>query len=629
MIRQNRKGFLSTCRSSNIHLHMKPDTDNTDIPTRRKSEHTFHIPVMGTGFTIDTALKTAQYGIASVISLVDDVLIEQMRKVHTDRVGEPYEPITGEDGDVRAHRITAYLNLVNRLVRQQVASLRAEPFEAGTGITKYFEMLPDCPTKDAYRRMLDESDPENKLRMQNELRAMAIPGSIDVNIMTKLDCPHFCNGDALPPEQNDAMAALRGFAQSDLQGSVVLSAGMHPKLYGYIARFKDFMADACGLIRKAITLKVSDYRSAIVQGKFLAKQGLWVSEYRIESGLNCGGHTFPSKGMLLGPIMEEFRQKRDELQDTILAVYNKARVMAGLPELASVPETRITVQGGIGTHEEDRLMREHFGMNGTGWGTPFLLVPEAVNLDEAHIEKLRTARGEDVYLSWSSPVGVPFWNLRNSASESARRDRIRAGRPGSSCPKGYLKMNTEFTPRPICRAARSYQTAKLKQIAAAMDIASDTAKAHCEDVLVKSCICHDLGAAATVPNGIDPEATTAVCCGPNIRHFSLVATLEEMVSHIYGRMSLITSDNRPHMFIEELRLYIDHLADEILRTSHGLADRPPQYFREFANNLIDGIDYYRNEAGTFFGDSRDRVLQELHGLEQRLKAIAIPATEPA
>ncbi|KKK80246.1 hypothetical protein LCGC14_2825420, partial [marine sediment metagenome] len=50
-------------------------------PTPR-SAHTFHIPVMGIGFTIDTALRVAKYGISSVISLVDDTLIEQMRQFH-------------------------------------------------------------------------------------------------------------------------------------------------------------------------------------------------------------------------------------------------------------------------------------------------------------------------------------------------------------------------------------------------------------------------------------------------------------------------------------------------------------------------------------------------------------------
>ena len=54
---------------------------------------------------------------------------------------------------------------------------------------------------------------------------------------------------------------------------------MNPRLYGYIAHFDDFFPDANGYIKKKIILKVSDYRSAIIQGKFLAKKGLWISEY--------------------------------------------------------------------------------------------------------------------------------------------------------------------------------------------------------------------------------------------------------------------------------------------------------------------------------------------------------------
>jgi hypothetical protein len=51
----------------------------------------------------------------------------------------------------------------------------------------------------------------------------------------------------------------------------------------------------------------------MIQGNFLAKKGLWISEYRIESGLNCGGHAFATEGMLLGPIMEEFKLKKNDL----------------------------------------------------------------------------------------------------------------------------------------------------------------------------------------------------------------------------------------------------------------------------------------------------------------------------
>ena len=73
------------------------------------SPHSFHIPVMGTGFMIDAPLRVAKYGIASVISLVDDVLIEQMRGFHCRREGEPYEEIAGDAEDARARRIDSVL----------------------------------------------------------------------------------------------------------------------------------------------------------------------------------------------------------------------------------------------------------------------------------------------------------------------------------------------------------------------------------------------------------------------------------------------------------------------------------------------------------------------------------------
>jgi hypothetical protein len=39
---------------------------------------------------------------------------------------------------------------------------------------------------------------------------------------------------------NDAHASLRGFANSKLSSSMVLSAGMNPRLYSYIEEFDDF-----------------------------------------------------------------------------------------------------------------------------------------------------------------------------------------------------------------------------------------------------------------------------------------------------------------------------------------------------------------------------------------------------
>ena len=286
--------------------------------------HSFHIAVMGTGFTIDTPLRVAKYGISSVIPLVDDVLIEQVRKFHCQKRGEPYEEITNRDQDARARRITAYLNLVDRLVQREVETLQASPFKDGSEITRYFEMLPETPFKRAYRQMLTTAEPAARARMQKALRHSAIPGSIDVNIMTKLDSDTYRDGKKLPAEFADAMAALRGYAKSTLNSSVIFSAGIHQRLYSYAATFDDFFPDENAELKKKITLKVSDYRSAMVQGKFIAKRGLWVSEYRIESGLNCGGHAFATDGHLLGPVLEEFKEKGPELTEVLHTIYTKA-----------------------------------------------------------------------------------------------------------------------------------------------------------------------------------------------------------------------------------------------------------------------------------------------------------------
>src|SRR5690606_32781518 len=105
-------------------------------------------------------------------------------------------------------------------------------------------------------------------------------------------------------------------------------------------------------LRKKIILKVSDFRSAFIQAKFLAKKGLWISEFRIESGLNCGGHAFATEGYLLGPILEEFKQRRQEMIDSLVDIYKSALIDKGI-QITKVPSQKLTVQGGIGTSREN------------------------------------------------------------------------------------------------------------------------------------------------------------------------------------------------------------------------------------------------------------------------------------
>jgi len=592
---------------------------------RARSPHQFHIPVMGTGFTIDTPIRVAKYGISSVMSIGDDILIEKMRRRYCQASGRPFQPIGLKEEDARARRITAYLDLVLELVMEQVAVVRAAPFEAGSDITKYFEMLPEGAAKHDYRKMLVTSDPQVRAGLQSSLRRAVVPGDIDVNIMTKLDRDEYRDGKKQPPENALAMSGLRGFARSRLSSAIVLSAGMNRRLYRYMTKFSDFFPSKDGPARKSIVLKVSDFRSAMLQSRLLARLGLWVSEYRIESGLNCGGHAFATKGKLLGPILEEFKESRGRLIEELGDWYRRALAGLGI-DCDQLPPTCFTVQGGIGTHVEHQFLMKSYRISSTGWGTAFLLVPEATNLDEVHIEKLIAATDEDVELSNNSPLGIPFWSLRTSASEQTRLQRIKDGKPGSPCPQGYLVADTEFTDIPICRASRHYQKLKSEQLAS-QDMSPEDLRSAVDDVQARACICVDLAGGPLLKHGLSSNARTAVCCGPNIVNFNRVATLREMVDHIYGRLSLFTDPERPHMFIKELSLYVAQLQGGLARNSSCLLDQTAAYFADFIQNLQHGVEYYRKLAADFGSQERASFLESLETLSEEIEQICLRLQE--
>jgi len=595
--------------------------------------HTFHIPVMGIGFSIDTPLKVARYGISSVISLVDDTLIEHMRKFYCNAYRVEYHEIKNDEHDHRARRITEYLNLLDSIVQKQFEDLKHSAFEPGTEITKYFELLPDSsPVRKSYNTMLTVKDPEEKHKLQELLREKIRPGSIDVNIMTKLDRTNYApNGDELPEEFSDALSALRGYASSTLVSGIVLSAGFNRRLYAYLEKFKDFYADHAGAIKKKIILKVSDYRSCITQGKFLAKKGLWISEYRIESGLNCGGHAFTSNGYPLGPILEELKSKKEEFIASLRKIYEEALKLKNQISIHTPPDPKITVQGGIGTAQEDRFLREHYHVDGTGWATPFLLVPEVTNVDDKTLQKLADADEDDLYLSNSSPMGIPFNNLRTAESNLAQEQRVKENHPGSRCPRGHLCFNTEFTKQPICLGSRQYQKLKLDQLEHSKDPDKEN---QIQDVIVKTCICFDLGASALLKYGIqttDKELTPAVCPGPNLAYFSKVMTFKEMVDHIYGRTNVLNAKDRPHMFIKELHIYINNFVDQLKHCKCTLTENQIKQFEEFKTNMLDGVAYYKKlfeKELRLAQDQKEKILNELKNLESKILAFKLSAENP-
>ncbi|MBS1683089.1 MAG: hypothetical protein JST48_15360 [Bacteroidetes bacterium] len=570
----------------------------------KPSHHSFHIPVMGLAFTIDTPIKVARFGISSVISIIQDNLVEKMRSHYYPQLGEPYRPILNKENDYRAKRITDYLNLVNRIVKQQIEVLKTSPFQSTSEINKYFEMLPEGnPLTGVYRQMLLEKDKTARLKLESILRKRIVPGSIDVNIMTKLDRNITDKQGNIIEDGSDAVTALRGYAMSDLtDSSLVLSAGVNPRLFNYMEKLTVFDADNHGLFTKRIVLKVSDFRSAFIQGKMLAKKGLWVSEFRIESGLNCGGHAFATDGYLLGPILEEFKNRREELINTLFEIYNQSLKGKGKTGFDRAHPLRISVQGGIGTCEESEFLRSHYSVDSTGWGTPFLLVPEATNVDDQTLKLLSQAKEKDVVLSKNSPLGIRFHYLKGTSGENEKLERIRKGAPGSPCTEKYLVSNTEFTTEPICTASHSYQSKKIEQLQT-LNLPEAEYQKQLQDVLAKECLCIGLSNSVIHNYKLKPfkklEAVN-VCPGPNIAYFTEVVPLQKMVDHIYGRTDLIYNVSRPHMFIKELTLYIDYWKELLQETRATIDQKQKQYIQNFYNNLINGIGYYRNLTEQFY-----------------------------
>ncbi len=587
--------------------------------------HSFHIPVMGIGFTIDTPVKVAQFGIDSVISIVDDGLIEKIRKFYCEKFEVPYQEITEKIEDFRAKRITSYLNLINKIADEKFENLKNATLETGNELMEYINMLPDMShLKKEFKTLVAKLPNLNEIR--NWIKDNLSKGSIDVNIMTKLDKENYLKGEKLSIENNDAHAALRGYANSQLRSAIILSAGMNPRLYSYLEQFDDFYPDETGDIKKKIVLKVSDYRSALIQGKFLAKKGLWVSEYRVESGLNCGGHAFATDGYLMGPILEEFKKNRDELISSIHDILINALASKNRPVPKTKIPLKITAQGGVGTAEEHQFLIDHYKVDSVGWGTPFLLVPEVTSIDDNTLNQLAEAKEDDLYLSGISPLGVPFNNLRNNTKDQDKISLAQKGKPGSPCPKRFLTFNTEYTDRPICSASLQYQRKKIKELDAE-GLSPEEYKIRYDKIIEKSCICTGLGTSALLVNNIDTKREgdgVSVCPGPNMAYFSKKMSFKEITDHIYGRLNVITRTDRPNMFIKELKIYIAFLKDKIEEKKASVTNKQEKYLFSFVKNLQEGAEYYlglfSNLTGVF-EDTKSCILNDLNSSKKTLQLL--------
>jgi hypothetical protein len=369
---------------------------------------------------------------------------------------------------------------------------------------------------------------------------------------------------------------------------------------------------------------VIDYRSSIIQGKMLAKKGLWVSEFRVESGLNCGGHAFATEGYLLGPILNEFKENKDSLINELFETYTQglSSINKNVPKQA--PSVTFTAQGGVGTYEEHKFLLDHYGVDFVGWGSPFLLVPEVVNIDEHSMNLIAKEDESGFYLSNVSPLGILFNTVRGTSGEIEKQKRTDSGKPGAPCTKKHLIFNTEFTERPICAASVQYQKLKIDELKA-KNLNPLAFKAQLKNVTDKVCLCVGLGNATLLKNNMKMKPGTqgvSVCPGPNMAYFSKIVSLKEMVDHIYGRHNIISRTDRPNMFIQELNMYINYLKERVEDITELLSKSQIKYFTSFHNNLSEGINYYKNLFPKI--NTSGNLVNALVQLENALHGIKIP-----
>jgi hypothetical protein len=566
--------------------------------------HKIHIPVMGICYTADTPIRVAHLGITSVISLVDDGLLEEYRMAYAERLGLDL----GSPQTTRIGRIRSYLDFIADEVERKFTRLCACRFDGGSDKDLYFLMLPlDSRLRVEYDGIFAKTGLA-RIAAEAALTEKMEPGEIQANIMVGLN------------HEEAAFDAVRGFAASKVAGALVLSAGVNLSVFEEIAKCKDFYRTGTRPPKKKIILKVSDYRSALVQGRYLAKKGLEVYEYRIESGVNCGGHAFFESKKLLLDVVREFVEKRKELFETTCSM-----IAANVPVQGILPPpspARITAQGGL-CAPEDIAQVLSLGIDGVGVGTPFLLVPQATSVDKETRRLLASAKPEDVCISHASPLGIPFVNLQTSTAARICERKIqeyfapeseKSGspelKPGFPCRQHYLCQNIPGFDHPVCMASREYVMHRLAEIDALEKEDLEACKMHPYNAdveqsqpvvhekisqefdslessirrkydklrrvtLSRECICRFLGNAGreeirekspslhyqpecvAVARGSQPARTrepVTICPNPDIGYFDREYTLLEMMQHLYGTGPCLTPKDKPSAFEVEERL---------------------------------------------------------------------------
>jgi hypothetical protein len=104
-----------------------------------------------------------------------------------------------------------------------------------------------------------------------------------------------------------------------------------------------------------------------------------------------------------------------------------------------------------------------------------------------------------------------------------------------------------------------------------------------------------------------------------------------MVKHIYGNTSVLGKINRPNVFINELKMYVDYLKNEVEEVSNEITTAQAKKLQLFKINLMDGIRYYEDlfASTTFFKDLKAEIQEQLQFYKESTVSIEIPELQIA
>ncbi|MBL7970245.1 MAG: hypothetical protein JNL03_01885, partial [Prolixibacteraceae bacterium] len=281
-----------------------------------------------------------------------------------------------------------------------------------------------------------------------------------------------------------------------------------------------------------------------------------------------------------------------------------------------------------GSNTEHEFLLNYFQLDSVGWGTPFLLVPEAVTVDEETLEVLCKAKEEDLYMSEVSPLGVIFNNVRGTGMDLKKEAQNKAGKYGFPCTKKYLALTPVFSEEGTCTASKEYQRKKIQELKEQnldqMDYEKELNK-----ITDKACLCNGLTASSLMVNGLDTKiegTAVSICPGPNLAYFSSTYSLKQMVDHIYGRINVMERTDRPNLFVKELSMYIEYLNGKIEETVKPFSDKQKKHFDTFQENLSKGVDYYKDlfqkyKAQLEDSTSKNNLMADLENMKLKLVSL--------